>query len=463
MVGHEDIRNLVSEWRLREDVIEKDYVIGWVLWAIGSDPDIGHKWVFKGGTCIKKCYIETYRFSEDLDFTVLPDGPIRREELLPILDRILKRVAEESDIDFSVAKPKFKERESPLSVEVRIYYRGPRRAPSPAGIKLDLSASEKIARSPVLREVAHPYPDELPHLAQIRCYAFEELFAEKIRAMGERSRPRDLYDIINLFRRRDLQDQSELIRSVLVEKCETKGVAVPSLTFIENSPYRDELESEWENMLGHQVQMLPPFDQFWEQLPRLFGWLEGTYVPERLASVPIETEEDTTWAPPPTTWSWGIGIPLESIRFAAANHLCLELGYRNSKRIIEPYSLRRTKDGNLLLHAIRVPDRGHRSYRVDRIQSVRVTKEPFKPVYQIEFSQTGPMRAPPTSRKSSQSFPSEPKRRKTHLGPTYIFKCSYCGKKFKRTRYNSRLNPHKDRNGYNCPGRTGYFVETRYH
>ena len=29
-----------------------------------------HTQVFKGGTCIKKCYFETYRFSEDLDFTL---------------------------------------------------------------------------------------------------------------------------------------------------------------------------------------------------------------------------------------------------------------------------------------------------------------------------------------------------------------------------------------------------------
>jgi len=27
-------------------------------------------WAFKGGTCLKKCYFETYRFSEDLDFTL---------------------------------------------------------------------------------------------------------------------------------------------------------------------------------------------------------------------------------------------------------------------------------------------------------------------------------------------------------------------------------------------------------
>ena len=95
MISHEDIKNLVSEWSLREDIIEKDYVIGWILWGIGSDPDVGPKWAFKGGTCIKKCYIETYRFSEDLDFTVLPGGPIKLKEISSILDRILKGVTEE--------------------------------------------------------------------------------------------------------------------------------------------------------------------------------------------------------------------------------------------------------------------------------------------------------------------------------------------------------------------------------
>ena len=36
MISHEEIKGLVAEWGLREDVIEKDYVIGWVLWGLGS-------------------------------------------------------------------------------------------------------------------------------------------------------------------------------------------------------------------------------------------------------------------------------------------------------------------------------------------------------------------------------------------------------------------------------------------
>ena len=64
-------------------MIEKDYVIGWVLWGIGSDPSLSTSWVFKGGTCLRKCYVETYRFSEDLDFTVLPGGPAEASQVIP--------------------------------------------------------------------------------------------------------------------------------------------------------------------------------------------------------------------------------------------------------------------------------------------------------------------------------------------------------------------------------------------
>lgn len=71
MISKADLMGRVREWGLRESVVEKDYVVGWVLWGIGSDNRLSEGWAFKGGTCIKKCYIETCRFSEDSDFTVL--------------------------------------------------------------------------------------------------------------------------------------------------------------------------------------------------------------------------------------------------------------------------------------------------------------------------------------------------------------------------------------------------------
>lgn len=102
MIGLEEIRALATEWGVAESIVEKNYVIGWLLWGIGQDPDLSHKWVFKGGTCIKKCYLETYRFSEDLDFTVLPEGPSKPEELISILNRVLEYVHGETGINFSI-------------------------------------------------------------------------------------------------------------------------------------------------------------------------------------------------------------------------------------------------------------------------------------------------------------------------------------------------------------------------
>jgi len=400
MISHNDIKNLVSEWGLREDVIEKDYVIGWLLWGIGSAPDIGNVWAFKGGTSLKKCYIETWRFSEDLDFTVLPGGPVKPEEIGPFIKKILDRVYEESGIDFSVRPVKFKHSEEYLYTQGSIYYRGPRSAPTPSRVKLDISGSERIVHPTVLRKISHPYSDSLPEPAQVRCYAFEEVFAEKLRAMGERGRPRDLYDIVLLFRRRDPRAKPQIIKSALEKKCQLKDVPVPNLTSIENSPNRDELVGEWQNMLGHQLQVLPPFEQFWEELPKIFDWLDGRYTPKKVARLSVEKDEDSAWSPPPTIWKWGIGVPLESIRFAAVNHLCVELGYQGDVRIIEPYSLRRTRDGNLILHAVKTETRKPRSYRVDRVESIEVTNKPFVPEYEIEFSSTGSIQAPPTSRKS---------------------------------------------------------------
>jgi predicted nucleotidyltransferase component of viral defense system len=459
MIDHEDIKNLESEWHLREDIIEKDYVIGWALWAIGSDPSINRKWIFKGGTCLKKCYIETYRFSEDLDFTLLPDDLIDPSELLPIISNIIDKASEESGIDFRVAEPKVKRRKSPHSIECRVYYRGPRNASTPTSIKLDLNSLEKVVRPSVLRNIAHPYRDQLPVPAKVRCYSFEEVFAEKIRAMGERCRPRDLYDIINLYWRRDLQLHPNIIRDVLTDKCNSKGIPLTTLEQVINSPHVDELRSEWKNMLGHQLQALPSFDLFWNELPNLFAWLDGSYMPEVLEAMPIQGDEDLAWTPPPTTWSWGRGIPLESIRFAASNHLCVNLEYRNKKRIIEPYSLRRTKTGNLILHAVRVDNRAHRSYRVDRIQSVDVTDRPFKPKYKVEFEQAGQIHAKSTPRKSDTR---KPRGKSSRFGPTYVFECPFCGRTFRRKKNDSKLRSHKDRNGLECPGRRGWLVETEY-
>jgi predicted nucleotidyltransferase component of viral defense system len=460
VIGRADLVERVREWGLAEQVVEKDYVLGWVLWGIGSDPHLADRWVFKGGTCLKKCYIETYRFSEDLDFTVLPGAPVEPDDVLPLLHRVLGRVGEESGIDFSVQQPRFRLRPSGLASEGRVYYRGPRQTPGAASIKIDLSADERVVRPPVLRPIAHPYPDGLPGAGTVRCYSFEEVFAEKLRAMGQRGRPRDLYDIVNLFRRNDLRLHAALIRDVLVDKCETKGVEVPTYDSVAAAPHRAELESEWTNMLGHQLPALPPLEQFLAELPDLFAWLHGETEFPPLAAIASEAGEDEAWSPPATAASWRQGVPLEPVRFAATNHLCVALTYNGSVRLIEPYSLRRTRAGHLVLHAVRADKREHRSYRVDRMQAVEVTTQPFRPVYAVEFSSSGPLAAPPTRRTAGSGSGRAPSS--TRSGWVYVVECPHCGREFRRRRNDTALRPHKDEAGWDCSGRRGLLVDTFY-
>lgn len=469
MITRFDIDERVREWSLREDVVEKDYVLGWLLWGIGTDETLGLNWVFKGGTCLKKCYLETYRFSEDLDFTVIPGGPVRDEEIKPVLKRVLARIQEASGIQFDDREPMLKTHESGRYTQGRVYYRGPRNAPQAASIILDLSASEKVVRPTVLRDISHAFPDTLPAPAHVRCYSFEEVFAEKIRAMGERSRPRDLYDIINLFRRRDLRSVGALVREVLQEKCSNKGVPVPTMAAIEGSPHRAALVSEWGNMLAHQLPALPPFETYYSELADLFAWLEGTYAEPELAPAQVVAPGeviDENWAPPPTVFVWGQGVPIETIRFAAANHLCLELGYQGSVRVIEPYAFRRTSAGNVLLVAVKTASRETRTYRLDRMQSVKVTTTPFKPAFQVELGASGPVQIPRLSHVGTKAPFATHKRHPgarpfaRRFGPTYVIKCPTCGREFKRSTMNPTLKLHKGRGGWNCPSLMGYLVRT---
>ncbi|RKX94372.1 MAG: hypothetical protein DRZ90_11960 [Spirochaetes bacterium] len=59
MITKAEILELANDFSLQPTTVQKDYVLGWVLRAISNNENLS-KWVFKGGTCLKKCYFETY-------------------------------------------------------------------------------------------------------------------------------------------------------------------------------------------------------------------------------------------------------------------------------------------------------------------------------------------------------------------------------------------------------------------
>lgn len=72
MIRPAEISKLAHRLGLGDKTIEKDYVLTWVLLAITASP-LCDLLALKGGTAIKKMYVPDYRFSEDLDFTLLDD------------------------------------------------------------------------------------------------------------------------------------------------------------------------------------------------------------------------------------------------------------------------------------------------------------------------------------------------------------------------------------------------------
>lgn len=274
------------------------------------------------------------------------------------------------------------------------------------------------------------------------------------------------------------------VMDVLDKKCAYKNIERPNFTAM--ATYKDALERNWEPMLAHQLPSLPPLDVYWEALPEFFDWLEGAVEVARPALGALSGEGDLYR---PIYGRLGLrttqGGSLEVIRFAAGNRLCVELDYtdqqgRRSTRIIEPYSLRRAQNGNVLLYAVRADNGQIRAYSISNINGASITDRVFVPRYQVELS-PGSMSATPVSSASGDSLSlglpqgrresTVPRRRppgrrqvsvRQTTGPTYVYRCPMCDKTFKRKTMNGKLNPHKDKSGWNCMGCMGMYERTDY-
>jgi len=486
MIEKREILSIAQQTSLTPHVVEKDYVLGWMLAGIYSHEELAEHWIFKGGTCLKKCFFETYRFSEDLDFTLRKPEHLDADFLKGAFAEIGEWIYEQTGIEIPADKQEFKIYQNPRgqqSCQGKISYKGP--VSSTHGlprIKLDLTADECIVLPPIRAQVFHPYTDAPDDGIEVLAYDYTEAFAEKFRALAERTRPRDLYDVVHLYRNAEARPEPQRFLEVLRAKCTFKGIEIPRMSDL--VPHRADLEAGWKHMLEHQLPALLPVEAFWESLPEIFAWIEGA-VEQPLAPMPAAADgtiiRDRIVELPAGRRGQSF---IDMIRFAAANRLLVELDYRDqqgnrSTRTIEAYSLRRSRSGDVSLMAVRADNGQPRSYLLEGILGVSVTQTPFSPRYPIELTPTGLQSVPATTRSGSgggfgvdhapivrRSTPHSPRRTSGFPsvgGPTYVFKCSVCGKTFNKRTYDLSLNKHKNnRTGFECYGSFGTYVKTKY-
>jgi predicted nucleotidyltransferase component of viral defense system len=472
LIDRREILELAAQTSLNPHVIEKDYVLGWILAGIYAHDKLSESWIFKGGTCFKKCFFETYRFSEDLDFTLLNEAHLDEAFLKRVFAEVGGWVYEKTGIEIPADQQEFELYQNPrgkLLCQGKISYKGPVSPTRPLPrVKLDLTADERIVLPPAIAEIFHPYSDAPEEGIEVLAYDYVEAFAEKFRALGERTRPRDLYDVVNLYRNTEARPEQQQFIAVLRKKCDFKGIALPQLADI--GRHRGDVEAGWTHMLNHQLPALLPVGSFWDALSEIFDWLHGQVRMPVLPPMPL------LGASQEAIRERIIGLPagsrgqtfVETIRFAAANRLLVNIDYRDqrgnrSTRDIEAYSLRRSRAGDVLLMAVRADSGEPRSYRVDSILAVAPTQITFAPRYPIELTPAGPQSIPETSR-SPGIITSTLGRSRTRVaggGPTYVFRCTVCRKLFERKIYDGTLRPHKNPAGYQCYGRYGTHVRTK--
>ena len=181
--------------RIPESVLERDYCLAWFLVVLGSTP-LRDILAFKGGTALRRCYFPDYRFSEDLDFTLIV--PTLFLEIRLLLKQIFVEVRRTSGVGFGYSRedPHFHTN----SHTFYLSYQGPlppTRAPKE--VKVDVTVRECVVFDLEDRPVLAGYPEysDLPAKATVRAYSLKEIAAEKVVALLDRARnePRDLYDV----------------------------------------------------------------------------------------------------------------------------------------------------------------------------------------------------------------------------------------------------------------------------
>lgn len=411
MILKQEITSLATILSLLPTTIERDYVLSWVLYGISKHNKLS-EWLFKGGTCLKKCYFETHRFSEDLDFTVPSDSIYDKEGIITALNEVAAIVYQETGITLTTREIEVKESKNKRDKKTyvaKFTYLGPLNLPSrnQQRIRFDITNDEIIIDAPDMRSVFHSYSDKPSSPTKIKCYSINEILAEKTRALYERQgRARDIYDIVNISRNFREHVDIKKAKSSLKEKFRFKLLPEPNIDLIFSRINFGYVTTNWNEQLGHQVQILPSAENFYNDLrPALSWWMEEKLADHKLkviSKIPTETTIPRNDFPIFTTQQikkLGKGKQLganfynqylDKIRYAARNRLCVKIQYHNAMRIVEPYSLRRPKTGNILLYVRELTKNNQatdsvKAYNIIDIMHAEIMQQTFQPQYAVEL------------------------------------------------------------------------------
>jgi len=460
MIEKKEIEAKALEFDIHIANVERDYVFGWLLKGIYTISSLKDILILKGGNCFRKGYFANTRFSSDLDFSTQSeiDGGLLFEELNKVCDF----AQDASGVIFETSRNRVEEKmaidKKRKVYHARLYFKDFYGNPDTItiSVRLDVTQFDKIYLPVQTRHLIHQYSDSDECSAEIKCVKIEELLAIKLKCLLQRRHSNDLYDYIySIFINKDIDiDRTEIVSTFLKKTIFEPSPGVVKSLLLE-LPF-EVFRAIWNKYIICPKQSRLDFDfvlnNFKSSIEELFGTLSVGR--SQLAFFPAKIRNP--------------------IIDAGRNLSILNLTYDGLKREVEPYSLtyKRRKDGfgQEYFYAYdrtggRTSGPGIKCLVHNKIQNLEITKNKFEPRFPVELSKAGEFGdktyfGSPFSRR-------RPRLRKRRVssyrsGITYIIECSYCGKKFKRKKHDSRLRAHKDKYGNACFGRNGFFVDTIY-
>lgn len=182
-------QDFISEWKKvapwsRNDHVEQDLVICRAVVEIFSHPDLADNLAFRGGTALFKLHLPPVRYSEDIDLVQVHPGPIG-----PVMDALQEKLNPWLGI------PKRKQGEGRLTLT----YRMTSEEGMPLRLKVEINSREHFTVLGFEKRRFAVDSRWFTGSASILTYYLEELLGTKVRALYQRKKGRDLFDLCTAF------------------------------------------------------------------------------------------------------------------------------------------------------------------------------------------------------------------------------------------------------------------------
>lgn len=213
----------IKEWRenvswSRMEMIEHDLVISRALACLYNSPIIKENLVFRGGTALNKLYLNPpSRYSEDIDFVQKHSEPVG-----PIMDAV------RAVLDSWLGKP----RRKITRYGVKLTYRYSAENQRPMKLKIEINTTEHFNVLDLQYKEFSVESQWFSGDCVITTYHLAELMATKLRALFQRRKGRDLFDVAHIFGK-DLVDK-DLVFDIFRKYCEHGGTPIPGNVFYKN-------------------------------------------------------------------------------------------------------------------------------------------------------------------------------------------------------------------------------------